>query len=77
MVKKQVKITKDMSIEEIINKHPNSAEIMFNYGLHCVGCHVASSESLEEGAKAHGLNDKQIADMVKEINKLANNSLSQ
>lgn len=66
------KITKEMSIEEIINKIPNSAEIMFNYGLHCVGCHVAASESLEDGAKAHGLSDKQISDMVKEINKIAN-----
>ena len=66
------KITKNMSIEEIINKIPNAAGIMFNYGLHCVGCHVAASESLEQGAKAHGLSDKQIADLVKEINKLAN-----
>jgi len=70
MVKKQVKITKEMPIEEIINKIPNAAEIMFSNGLHCVGCHVAASESLEEGAKAHGLSDKQISDMVKEINKL-------
>ena len=72
MAKKQVKITKEMSIEEIINRIPNSAEIMFSKGLHCVGCHVAASESLEQGAKAHGLSDKKIADMVKEINKLAN-----
>lgn len=72
MAKKQVKITKEMSIEEIINKIPNAAEVMFSKGLHCVGCHVAASESLEQGAKAHGLTDKQIANMVKEINKIAN-----
>ncbi|MBS3163597.1 DUF1858 domain-containing protein [Candidatus Woesearchaeota archaeon] len=69
---KQVKITKEMSIEDILNKCPDAAEVMFSGGLHCVGCHVAASESLEDGAKAHGLSDKQIADMVKEINKLSN-----
>ncbi len=66
------KITKDMTIEEVLNKCPDAAEIMFNYGLHCIGCHVAASESLEDGAKAHGLKAKQIADMVREINKIAN-----
>lgn len=65
-----MKITKEMTIGEILDKCPDAAEVMFNYGLHCIGCHVATSESLEDGAKAHGLKDKQIADMIKEINNL-------
>ncbi len=65
-----MKITKDMKIDEIIEKNPNAVEIMFKYGLHCIGCAVASYESLEEGAKAHGLNEEDIKEMVKEINEL-------
>ncbi|MBU0930064.1 MAG: DUF1858 domain-containing protein [Nanoarchaeota archaeon] len=67
---KKEAITKEMTIESIIDKCPDAAEIMFSYGLHCIGCHVAASESLEDGAKAHGLTDKQINEMVKEINKI-------
>ncbi len=65
-----MKITKEMKIQEILDKCPDAAEVMFNYGLHCVGCHVAASESLEDGCKSHGLNDEKIAKMVEEINKL-------
>ncbi len=65
-----MKITKDMTIEKIIEICPEAAEVMFVNGMHCVGCHVAASESLEDGAKAHGISDEQIAKMVEEINKL-------
>ena len=63
-------ITKEMTIEKIIELCPKAAEIMFVNGMHCVGCHVAASESLEDGAKSHGLSDEQIAKMIDEMNKL-------
>lgn len=61
-------VTKDMTIGEIVQTHPNSAPIMMNYGLHCIGCHVATWESLEDGARGHGLSDEQLDKMVEEIN---------
>ncbi|PCG20358.1 DUF1858 domain-containing protein [Brachyspira sp. G79] len=61
-------INKTMSIGEIIQIFPDSVEIMMNYGLHCVGCHVASWETLEEGCRGHGMNDSIIEALVKEIN---------
>jgi hybrid cluster-associated redox disulfide protein len=64
------KITKDTALGEIVAKHPESARVMLSYGLHCVGCHVAGWETLEQGAKAHGLSDEQIGQMVSEINNL-------
>lgn len=63
------KINKDMTLGEIVSKYPVAAEVMFKYGLHCIGCHVATVETLEQGAKTHGLGDKQIKEMVEEINK--------
>ncbi len=64
------KVTKGMTLGEILAKHPNAARIMVGYGLHCVGCHVAAWETLEQGAKAHGLDDNKVEEMVNEINKL-------
>jgi len=62
------KITKKMGIIEILEKSPESAETMFKYGLHCVGCMAAKFESLEEGCKAHGISEKDIDKMIDEIN---------
>lgn len=63
-------ITKKNKITEIVEKHPEVSEIMFKYGMHCVGCVAATFETLEEGCKAHGMGDKEIDKMVKEINNL-------
>ncbi|MBT4135994.1 DUF1858 domain-containing protein [archaeon] len=59
------KITKDMTFLEIIEKHPEVAEILFEKGMHCVGCGMASMESIEQGALAHGMD---IDELVDELN---------
>ncbi len=69
-----MKITKDMTFAEILNKYPEAAEIMLKHGLHCIGCHVAAFETIEQGSKAHGMSDKEFKDMLKELNVIANKS---
>ena len=66
---KKNKITKNMTFQDVIEKHPNAAEVMIKYGLHCIGCHVASWETIEQGAKGHGMSDSDIDNMVDEMNK--------
>jgi len=63
-------IDKEMTIGEIVQANMEAAEVMARHGLHCIGCHVALWETLEEGCKAHGLDDEQIDLMVKEINEI-------
>ena len=64
------KITKDMTLGEVITKHPEAARVMLKYGLHCVGCHVAAFETVEQGAKAHDMDKKQTDKMLKEMNEV-------
>lgn len=64
-------ITKESIIGDVLKKYPKSAEVMFKHGLHCIGCHVSAYESIENGCKVHGMDDKQIDALVKEINKVA------
>ena len=66
------KITKDTTLGELLAKYPETASSMLKRGLHCVGCHVAAWETVEQGAKSHGMDDKQIAEMIEEMNKLIN-----
>lgn len=65
------KISKGMTLGEIVSTTPKAAEVMMGYGLHCIGCPATALETLEQGAKMHGLNDKQIEQMVEKMNNLA------
>lgn len=59
------KVTKEMGILEIVQKHPEALSVFAKYGLGCIGCAAARFENLEAGAKVHGVDPEQ---MVKEIN---------
>lgn len=48
-------ITKDMTVGEIIRIKENAAEILMSFGMGCIGCPSAQSESLEDAANVHGL----------------------
>ena len=61
------KVTKEMSIIDIVQNYPQSLEVFAKYGLGCVGCAAARFENLEAGAKVHGFDPDE---MVAEINQL-------
>lgn len=68
-------ITKTINLGELSNTYPELVEVLVNeYGLHCVGCMAAAWETLEEGARAHGFEDKQIEKIVIHLNKLVKNT---
>ena len=64
-------ITKDLSIQDIVAEYPESVEVFAQYGLGCIGCAMASYETLEQGAAAHGIN---IDELLKALNEKANSS---
>lgn len=66
--KKPSKITPDMKVDEIVSTFPQVADIITEYGLHCVGCHVAAWETLEQGARGHGMSEEEIEDLVQDLN---------
>lgn len=59
------KITKDMTFAELINSNKDAAEKLTNQGLFCGGCPMAQFETIENGAKAHGVD---IDKLIKELN---------
>ena len=67
--KLKLKITKDMTLGEVVTKYPKAAEVMLKQGMHCVGCHVAAYETVEQGAIAHGFDKKQIKKLLEDMNK--------
>ena len=51
----QVEITPQTNIKELVAALPIAEEVLKGFGLGCVGCGVSSSETIEQGARAHGL----------------------
>lgn len=49
------RITRDMTIMDVVNKYPQSIKVFFEHGLFCIGCNVAYRETVEQGAAAHGI----------------------
>ena len=65
MGKEKKLITKDMLIGDIVKSRPESVEIMLEQGMHCVGCHVATWETLEQAAGGHGID---VDKLLKKLN---------
>ncbi|MBN2015934.1 DUF1858 domain-containing protein [Candidatus Dojkabacteria bacterium] len=57
-----------MTIAEIVERYPDTVDILIKYGFHCIGCALASYETIEQGAKAHGLSSKDIKKLLTELN---------
>lgn len=64
-------ITKNMLLSDIIEKYPKVALILTGYGLHCVGCEFSKFDTIESGAKIHGLTHEELEMMLKDVNAIA------
>ena len=70
MKKKDLKkITKDMLLGDVVTEYPETAEVMLRHGLHCIGCHVAFTETIEQGCAVHSMDKKELEKMLEEMNK--------
>ena len=70
----QKKITKDMTFGEVLKDYPQVAPSFMKFGMHCIGCHVAVTETLEQGAMAHGVDADEL---VEGLNKHLSESSSE
>jgi hybrid cluster-associated redox disulfide protein len=64
-VKSKLKISKNMTFAELMEKHPEAAGELFKQGMHCIGCGAAAFETIEQGALMHGID---VDDLIKKLN---------
>ncbi len=65
-------ITKDMTIGQVLREYPNTAEVFFKLGMHCLGCPSSTMESVEGAAFTHG---RDPVALVKELNEVVSTPL--
>ncbi len=60
------KITKDMTIAQVLMVERGTASVFMKYGMHCIGCPASSGESVEEASAVHGIS---VDDLLEDLNK--------
>lgn len=58
-------ITKDTIIADILTIAPHTAPMFLEIGMHCLGCAMASGETLGEACMVHGVDADEF---LKKIN---------
>lgn len=59
--------TRDMSMMEALQADPRARDVFAAYGMGCVGCMGVSMESIEDGARMHGIDPEAV---LADLNKL-------
>ena len=60
-----MKITKEMTIGEILDIDMDVAPFFLNMGMHCLGCPASRGESLEEACMVHGVSADELVEKLK------------
>lgn len=58
-------ITREMTIAEIITRHPKTMPVFRSFGLDCMDCQIADYEAVEHGAGVHNVD---IEELLKALN---------
>ena len=59
-----MEITRETNIGEIVENCPQAMPKFMEIGMHCMGCALASAETVEEACAAHGVDpDEFITDL--------------
>jgi hybrid cluster-associated redox disulfide protein len=62
---KKSKISRDMTFAELLKVDPEAGMKLAERGLFCGGCPMAQFETIENGARAHGVD---VDELIKELN---------
>jgi hybrid cluster-associated redox disulfide protein len=58
-------IDKEMKIEEVLRRFPQTIPVFRRFGIDCVQCQLSEYEDLEHGAKVHGID---LGSLLAELN---------
>ena len=70
MKKAKAKVKKETNLAELVFRFPATEEVLLDYGLHCVSCVASGFDTIEMGAKAHGMSDAEISDLINRLNEV-------
>lgn len=60
-------VNKETRIGEIVQKYPESIDILMAAGMHCLGCAASQMESLEDACMVHGIDSQLLEDALNQV----------
>ena len=63
-------VTPNTLIGDMMLFHPETAELLFSIGMHCLGCPSSGVETVKDAASVHGLDAD---DLVRKLNHIIKN----
>ena len=66
-----MEITKDITIEELVETVPSSVKYLMEKGIKCIACGEPIWGTLEDAAKEKGFSDSEINKFIDELQKLS------
>ncbi|MDD4126405.1 MAG: DUF1858 domain-containing protein [Methanomicrobium sp.] len=57
-------LTADSLLTELLQEKPQSAEILMRFGMGCIGCALASGETIRQAAGGHGIPLDELLDAL-------------
>ena len=60
-----MRITKDTKISTIVQNAPEAMPMFQQIGMHCMGCAMASGETLEQACWVHGVDTEWFVNELK------------
>jgi len=62
-----VKVSKDMTIGQILEYDRRTAPIFMEFGMHCLGCPMSTNESVEAACITHGVSVDELIEKLNEF----------
>ena len=60
-------VTPDTNIGDLVLFHPETADLLFSIGMHCLGCPSSGIETISDAADVHGLDVKKLVFQLNSI----------
>ena len=48
-------VTADSTIADVLKEKPEAADVLFRFGMGCIGCALANGETMRQAALGHGI----------------------
>lgn len=62
---RNMEITRETVIGEIVESCPEAMPAFMEIGMHCIGCAMASGETVEQACAAHGVDPDEFLEYLK------------
>ena len=59
-----MEITKNSIIGDVLDQHPETANIFLSIGMHCLGCPASRGETIEQACMVHGVNADELVEKL-------------